>query len=275
MSVPAVTRLYPRFEPGVTLHRLYLADRLLPPPGSDRAFIYTNFVSSIDGRVSVSDDSVVRGVPSALANRNDWRLYQELAAQADVVITSGRYVREKADGTAGPLLTFPDDPEMADIMLWRRETIGTRVPDVAVVSRSLDFDLDAASGIGGDVVALGSASCIPSRVRELEDAGVTVVLGASAEGLTGMEIATGLHRAGYRTAFSAAGPALAHTLIADGALDRLFVTEVLEILGGRNYVTLNEGSLLAEPLTMELRSLLFDPGGEGPAQLFAAYDAAL
>ncbi len=69
-----------------------------------------------------------------------------------------------------------------------------------------------------------------------------------------------------------AGPGLAHTLIESGTLDLLYVTQVLEIIGGRTYVTLNEGPTLATPQTMELRSLYLDRGGESaPAQLFAAY----
>ncbi len=273
MSEPIVTRLFPDFQSDLPLPGLYWREDLRAFATHERAFIYTNFVSSIDGRISVSDDDVARGVPSALANHNDWRLYQELAAQADVVITSGRYVREKAAGIAGPMLTFAADETMRDIVEWRIELAGTPLPDVAVVSRALDFDVEAAKTIGGRVVALGSGACTEDRVHELEDAGVTVVLGRSTLGLTGMEIARGLFEAGYRTAFSAAGPGVAHTLIEDGVLDRLYVTQVFEVLGGRNYVTLNEGTLLDTPMSMKLDSLHLDAGKDGAAQLFAAFAA--
>jgi riboflavin biosynthesis pyrimidine reductase len=272
MGGPTLKRLYPSPGTAVEAEGLYLTHGVRDEARAGRCFVYTNFVTSIDGRISVTDGPVLRGVPSTLANSTDWRLYQELAAQADVVITSGRFVREHADGVAGRLLTFPDDPQMADIAAWRRETLGADVPDVAVVSRNLDFDLDAAASIGGRVVAIGSAAILPDRMREFERAGVGVVLGASPAGLTGTEIASGLFALGYRNAFSAAGPGIAHTLIEAGVLDRLYMTQVFEILGGRNYVTLNEGSLLDRPLGMDLLSLYLDEGGRSsPPQLFASY----
>jgi len=43
-------------------------------------------------------------VPRAIANERDWRLFQELSAQADIFLTSGRYLREWAKGQAQEIL---------------------------------------------------------------------------------------------------------------------------------------------------------------------------
>ena len=93
------------------------------------------------------------------------------------------------------------------------------------------------------------------------------------DGVTGDEIASGLADLGYDTAFSAAGPRLAHLLIRDSVLDLLYVTYVMKMLGGTTYDTLNEGTLFKTPRSMELKSLYLDRG-DSPAgpQLFAAFE---
>ena len=259
----------------LALDGLYLDERLTAPSGEDRVFIYTNFVASLDGRISVGDEAgaPVGGVPDELANPRDWRLYQELAVQADAVITTGRYVREWAAGIAGPILTIDENPAMADLKRWREQNGLTQAPATVVVSRLLSFDVDAAQRLGGKVVAIGSASTDPARVGKLADRGIQVVLGESYDGVTGAEIATGLTELGYRKALSAAGPRLAHLLIQDSVLARLYVTYVMKLLGGTRYDGLVEGSLFARPRSMELRSLYLDRSSNGnDNQLFAAFD---
>ncbi len=277
MRESRVTRLLPAPAEDLPLAGLYLDERLHERSADGRALIYTNFVASLDGRISVGNDAgaPAHGVPTDLANPRDWRLYQELAIQADAVITSGRYVREWAKGVEGPILTIDDDPALSDLRGWREHNGLTRTPATVVVSRLLDFDIDAARRIGGEVVAIGSASTDEARVSELDDRGIRTIVGASPDGVTGAEIAAGLDEFGYRTAYSAAGPRLAHLLIRDRVLDRLYVTYVMKLLGGITYDTLNEGSLFDTPRTMEIRSLYVDRGnGPNAAQLFAAFDAA-
>ncbi len=213
-------------------------------------------------------------MPDSLANPRDWRLYQELAIQADVIITSGRYVRGRVAGTEGPIFTYADDPAMADLVGWREQRGLSDRPAVAVVSRSLEFDERAAADIAGDVVAVGAAGVSPERVERLEEMGIRTVLGESPDGVSGAEIAAGLGELGYHTAFSAAGPMLLHLFLESGVLDLLYVTQVLKLLGGRSYVTIDEGALLTPPATMDVRALYADFTGTGDAaQLFAAFEA--
>ena len=272
-----VTRLLPAPSLDMPLAGLYLGENLGSRPSSSRPYIYTNFISSIDGRIAVGDDNGrgAAGVPPQLANPRDWRLDQELAVRADVIITSGRYVREFASGRAGPMLTYEDEPDMADLRVWRQQAGLPPKPAVAVVSRNLDFDERTASGISGPVVGIGSAATDPDRVDDLRERGIELILGESPEGVTGREIANGLARLGYQTAYSTAGPHIAHLLAADDVLDVLYVTYVAKLLGGRSYATLNEGGLLPTPPSMAIRSIYLDAqGAAGTDQLFVAFQSA-
>lgn len=275
MAEPGVTRLLPGPVEDVPLKGLYLGEALHERRAPGRTLIYGNFVTSLDGRISVGADGggPVKGVPTELANRRDWRLYQELAVQADVIVTTGRYVRDRAKGEAGPILAIEDDPAMSDLVGWRERNGLASLPAIAVVSRSLDFDEGEAATIAGDVIAIGSAAVTPGRVAQLEDRGISTVLGRSAGGVSGTEIAKGLADLGHHTAFSAAGPRLAHLLMDAQVLDVLYVTYVMTLLGGRSYLTLNEGDLFENPPTFEMRSLYLDPAREDDAaQLFAAFE---
>src|SRR5689334_17075453 len=89
-----LTRLFP--QPGDTrpLRGLYLSHDLRGRANTDQPYIYSNCVVSLDGRIAVADANGSSGPPRSIAHDNDWRLYLELAAQADAVLTSGRRLRE-------------------------------------------------------------------------------------------------------------------------------------------------------------------------------------
>ena len=55
----------------------------------------------LDGRIALpAAGRSSHQVPPAIANARDWRLFQELAAQADLLITSARYFRQSEDQEA-------------------------------------------------------------------------------------------------------------------------------------------------------------------------------
>jgi len=151
-----VTRLLPAPSADLPLQGLYLDEAINRERRRERAFIYTNFISSLDGRIAIgTEGSHPTGLPAALANARDWRLYQELAIQGDVIITSGRYLREFASGDAGPIFTFDIDPDLADLRGWRSTAGLAETPPLAVVSRRLDFDWKAARRQSPTVIGIG------------------------------------------------------------------------------------------------------------------------
>ena len=116
----SVLRLLPGPTEEVPLRGLYLAQDLRSEVRDDRACCFSNFVVSLDGRISLSStlEGSPSGVPRSLSSAGDWRLFQELVAQSDAVLVSGRYVREVASGHAQPLMQL-DRPGMEDLAAWR------------------------------------------------------------------------------------------------------------------------------------------------------------
>ena len=89
-----ILRLYPKPHVMVPLEGVYLQLNLHKQGTAKKPLIYSNYIASLDGRISVRDAETGEfRVPETIANKRDWRLYQELAAQCDVIITSARYFR--------------------------------------------------------------------------------------------------------------------------------------------------------------------------------------
>ncbi len=138
-----ILRLYPLPSQEVPLEGLYLGDNLRQKAQTaNRAFVYGNFITSLDGRIAITHPTKPGMiVPDQIANPRDWRLFQELAVQADILITSGRYLRDYADGRAQEILRVYDNPQFADLGNWRSDHGLKPLPDLAVISGSLDFPI--------------------------------------------------------------------------------------------------------------------------------------
>jgi riboflavin biosynthesis pyrimidine reductase len=236
-------------------------------------FVYGNFVASVDGRIAIpGGGGHAMGVPKATANPRDWRLFQELAAQADIVISSGRYLRDRAAGNAQEILRV-DDPRFSDLRAWREERGLGPQPDIAIVSRSLQFPIpDVLASAGRKVVVFTTAGPDPERVKAIE-ARLGPVIVAGEKSVRGAKLVEGLVALGYRVIYSAAGPQVLHLLLADRVLDRLYLTHVNRLLGGHPYASIVEGPLFKPAVDLKLNSVYLDPGGaEGLGQLFLSYD---
>lgn len=239
-----------------------------------RPLVYANFVTSLDGRIAIpGPTSSGLIVPKQIANPRDWRLFQELAVQADVIISSGRYLRDYAGGHAQEILRVYDDPLFADLRDWRVQHGLSPQPALAVISGSLDFPVpDALTAHGRSVVVFTTGCADPTRIRELErQAGQVVIAGeTSVDGARLVQAMAGL---GYRTIYSASGPRVLHLLLAANVLDRLYLTLAGRLLGGEPFSTIVEGPLLAPPVGMVISTVTLDPTGlDGLGQLFLSYD---
>lgn len=271
MTDTPLIQLFPH-SATVALEGLYLAHDLRRLAG-DRPFVYANFVTSLDGRIAVPD--AVKGgmrVPLNVANARDWRLFQELAIQADLIITTGRYLRDYAAGKAQEILRVYDDPRFTDLKAWRTAQGLTPQPDLVVISSSLDFPVPDALTQGGRRVAIVTDRRADlQRVRELEMQ-VGQVLVAGDDRVEGRRFVELMANQGYRMIYSAAGPKIAHMLLAGGVLDRLYLTQVSRILGGAPFSSIVEGPLLEHAIDLPLRTLYYDLASEEtPGQLFACY----
>ena len=120
-----------------------------------RPYVVANFRDQPDGRIAVArTDGTGLTVPSNIANDRDWRLFQELAVQADLIISSGRYLRDYAAGRAQEILQEShDDPQFKDLRIWRADRGLPAQPALAIISGSLDFPIPAVLADGDrDVV---------------------------------------------------------------------------------------------------------------------------
>jgi riboflavin biosynthesis pyrimidine reductase len=121
----------PRLE---SLTGLYLCEdlRALVPRGG--SYVYTNFITSLDGRIAlVSPETEQLEVPQRKANPRDWRLFLELAAPADAVIVSGGYLTALANDPtrAGPPFSGEVPPDLIDF----REELGlAKQPALVIVT---------------------------------------------------------------------------------------------------------------------------------------------
>jgi len=254
------------------LQGLYLALRLHRQAADGGLLIYANYIASLDGRISLPDAAGEQIVPASLANKRDWRLYQELAAQSDVMLTSARYFRQLAKGNAQDLLPVGREPAYADLAAWRLAEGLQAQPDVAILSRSLDIPQAALDAIGDRrVLLLTGKDADTAAVERLKAQGVSVLISRQSE-LDGAEIRRLLAARNYRSAYMIAGPEVHRTLLA-GGLDLLFLTQRHRLLGGNDFSSIMQGEL-DTPVDMELQSLYLDEEAvlhERGGQCFACY----
>lgn len=271
-----ILQLYPLPCTERPLKGVYLAHDLRACAAQQlKPFVYANFVTSLDGRIAVPRPSG-KGmmVPRNTSNARDWRLYQELSAQADLILSSGRYLRDWASGQAQEILQV-DDPRFADLREWRASRGLKPMPDLAIISSSLNFELPEVLTAGGRrAIFFTTANPSLNRVRELERrAGEVLVAGENR--VDGKALVEQIQTLGYRTVYSAAGPKVLHLLAAGGVLDRLYLTFANRLLAAEKFSTIADGPLLDPAAAFRTHSIYFDPQGlDGLGQLFAAYDRA-
>jgi riboflavin biosynthesis pyrimidine reductase len=241
-----------------------------------KALVYSNFITSLDGRIAIPHPSGTgMTVPDQIANDRDWRLFQELAVQADIIITSGRYLRDYAEGRAQEILRVYEDPAFADLREWREQQDMPPFPDLAVISGSLDFPLpDLLTWGDRSIVVVTTQNADPERLDAMREQVANVII-AGEQSVEGKPLVDSLTKLGYKTVYSTSGPKVLHLLLKDGVLDRLYLTFAHRFLGGTPFSSIVEGDLLEPAQDFQLRSVYLDPhalGGSG--QLLTAYERA-
>jgi len=269
-----IQQLYPPPVRDLALKNLYLSHGIRQAAaGSAGPFVYANFVTSLDGRIAISTEAGTGlTIPKNVANERDWRLFQELAAQADLIISSGRYLRDWAAGKAQEILQV-DDPRFADLRHWRQKQGLPAHPDIAVLSHSLEFPLpDILTERGRRFIVFTTGNPDPQRIKEIEaKAGRVYVVGEQA--VDGRIMMKQLQASGYQTVYSAAGPKVLHTLLAANVLDRLYITVTNRLLGGTKIATIVDGPLLSPPSSLQISSIYLDQDGQDDlSQLFLSFD---
>lgn len=270
-----VTRLYPAPAETRRLEGTYLAHWQDGPDISLEPYVYADFIVSLDGRISEVDPVTTRRrVPETLANPRDWRLYMELLAQADAVLTSDRHLRAVAAGRQRDLLSIAES-EYPDLVAWREQHGLRRHPACVAIAPSLDVPIERLQAQHpAPIVIFTRADADPARIAAVRATGTDVVAVGESRYLDGATIVNVLARRGYRRIFVIAGPRVLHTLLADNRVARLYLTLVPSMLGGEEYDTLTKGPHLSPPRAFYLRELYLDMAARGPvSQLFFCFDS--
>ena len=270
----SIMQLYPQPARERPLKGTYLAHDVRRFASDSRAFVYANFVSSLDGRIAVRDENTQdMQIPNLITNDRDWWLFQELASQADIIISSGRYLQDWAQGNAQEILQV-DDPRFAELRNWRRSQGLSPQADIAIISSSLNFPIpEILTACGRKVIVYTTANPNPERVDAIEKQDVPVIVAGNRESVNGVTMINHLAKLGYRTIFSSAGPKILHLLLTSNMLDRLYITHTSRILGGDSYASIVEGERLIPAVDFNLNSIYLDPSGPGGlCQLFITYN---
>lgn len=275
MSMHTVTQLYPQPGGEHDLEGLYLKTFIERAEADQRAWVYTNFIVSLDGRIAIEQPVTgKRGVPESITNPRDWRLYQELAARADVLLVSARFLRELVRGEAQDNLPISDDPTFADLLKWRQQQGLSSQPAVVVLSASLDLPLAELCATSDRViyVATGRGADV-NAIKKIENSGAKILYAGEGREVDGRQLIDQLVEAGHRNIYSIAGPGVLETLLQADVLDCIYLTQVHRLIGGASYDTLLGGKLLQPPADFILKALYYDSKSDKHCdQFFSVYE---
>jgi riboflavin biosynthesis pyrimidine reductase len=270
-----IQELFPKPGERRPLEGTYLAHRLGQFGSPEEPFVYANFVSSIDGRIAIVEAHTGESyVLEDLASGHDWRLFQELQAQADCMVTHGGYLRALAERKFDDILQVGVAKQALDIGRWRHEHGLTDQPAIAVVSRSLDFPIPPSLAHHEQDVHIVTGEDAPrDRVRFWEDQGYEVHFAGTGLSVEGGAMIKLLGSLGYSRLYLLAGPQMLETVLRDRALSRLYLTITHQVIGGETFHTLTAGPRIGAAGRLQLKTLYYDPAApKGIGQWFASFD---
>ncbi len=231
MSDLEITQIVP-VQARVPLEGLYLGQDLQRLSKSlGRTIFLADFLTDQNGVIAKKDAQDRFQIPPEIRNTSDWRLFQELMAQADVIISGAAYFSRLAASPAGAqdiLYQYETGGEFERLGSWRLAGgFPRKSPDLAIVARGLELEIpDQLILTGRKIMIFTSRPLAGSgRANEIRKMGVTVIA-AGEEEVEGDFLADELSRdLGYRVAMMATGPGVLQLLLGAGRLDLLFITE--------------------------------------------------
>jgi riboflavin biosynthesis pyrimidine reductase len=281
--MPMINQVFP-VKKQVPLEGLYLDQRLRDLATEiGRSVVLTDYLTDKNGVVAKAGNDGRFQIPAELKNSSDWGLYQELMAQADVIISGGSYFK-RLETSQDILYQFEPGNAFEKLGEWRLNTgYKKRSPDVAIVSRHLDFELPGKLLRSDRSIVIFTTDSMTNseEAKALKDANTTIVDSGEAGVEGGRMIAALAKEMGYRVIMMVSGPHVLDLLLRAGRLDLLYVTQAqVEIpfddsatvqtmlLGGKKISELNEFHLahqfLQENVMTEART--------GISQLFLRYE---
>lgn len=214
------------------------------PTPEDRPWLLVDMIASLDGAVTVD------GRSGGLAGPADKAMFTALRAVGDVILAGAGTVRAEGYGPPRP---------SAETRAARRARGQAEVPRLAVVSRSLELDVDAPMFTEADrppfVLTCGQA---PTDAMEaLDKVAEVIVVGRATVDLSAAMAE--LRRRGVETITAEGGPHLNGDLLLADLIDEWALTIAPVLVGGdaRRSTT---GPVPPAPRPMHLARVLEDDG---------------
>ena len=267
-------QLFPQSSDMVELKNLYLYKHGWFSSNKSGANVAANFLSSLDGRIAISLDSKSKPqLPKNLTSDEDFRLFLELHAQADCLITHGGYMRSLANNSLGNILQLPQNRECEDLYNWRALQGLPPHPALVIASASLDFPMHSSLKENDQQVyiATGQQADV-SKITQWKNEGYEILIVGNSNTVEGKPLIDALLAKDYKNFYLIAGPKMLHAMINDKQLSKIYLTHSQQLLGGEFFNTLLDGDVLNSP-RLELQSLFYDDASEnGHGQFFSSYE---
>jgi len=263
--------LYPQFCENVSIEDLYLAHQIHKLGTKEAPFVYANFLSSLDGRIALEDSGQGSSyIPKHLTTVSDFRLFMELQAQADCLITHGGYMRALSEGRLGNILQIRDK----ELVEWRRNNSLKPQPAVIIASASLNFPFhDSLYEHQQTVYIATGKDADPDRIHYWQEQGHSILVAGENQMVHGAALISKLSRLGYKSIYLIAGPQMLDTVIREKQLSRLYLTITHQLIGGKDFRTLLTGSMLGSEGNLMLEALYYEPNSpSGSGQFFIQFD---
>ena len=274
MIKKTVLQLQPTLKQTVGLTGLYLDHQVHQLGANRKPFVYANFLTSIDGRIAVTNPVTrLSSTPSCLTSSEDFRLFQELQAQADCLITHSGYLRALANGQLGNILQVGLRDDAKDLSNWRMENNLSAQPDLVIASSSLDFTIpESLANHQQKVLIATDSKADPKRIQNWQQKGYSVTMNGD-QMVDGGKLIAMLARRGYQSIYLIAGPQMLASMIRNQKLQRLYLTTNHQILGGEEFHTLIPDSVPLNNRQLTLYEHYYDAiCSNGHSQFYSSYE---
>ena len=217
----------------MTVESLLQSYEVTRPAPHDRPWVLLNLVLSADGHASID------GRVTQLTSPTDQMLFHHLRSLCDVILVGASTVRAEKYGP----VRINDETAQQRVAAGRHAR-----PTLAIVSRSLELELDAIIAAGQSVVVMTCASSDATRRADIERSADVIVVGDDIVDLRqGLGV---LHQRGAQVVLCEGGAMLNGELAQAALIDEVCVT-VAPVLGGDP--STQAGALLHRTLRMELQ----------------------
>lgn len=265
-----VLQLFPTPQQKLPLRGLYLCRRHHREGSPDEPFVYANFITSLDGRIALHDPQCEEAwVPDALTNPADFRLFLELHAQADCLITHAGYLRDLESGKLDNILQVGAQPGTDDLADWRREQGLPEQPDIVIASSSLDFTIPDFINRDQQRIRIATgAQTDKDKIQTWRARGYEVLIAGRSTAVEGAPLVGLLGKAGYQSLYLIAGPQMLETMLQQRQLSCLYLTQTHQFIGGDCFHTPIPGMTTGSYGKLQLQSLYYAPPDKQTAGQF-------